>query len=557
MRRILAVLVTVLMLPLLSMPFVSATDPECAPGTATGSCTFTGPTPGGVYVYDTIIVPAGVTVTSDLSLVLHARNELRVEGNVVAPTVTLVSDLAAIVSGNVRGLDGNALTPNGGDVSVTASNLLYTGVIQSGNGAPGVDDVQNVGDTLPTVAAHATPGGNGGNVVISSPSLILQGSFIVGNGGKGGSAQAIGGTMSASAIGGDGGASGNLVLPPTYNVLNVIGEGLVTGGEGGDGGNAFSQVSQTPPSYMALPSDAVTGPVNDATQQDPGTGPVPPLAAAVPALYGPDSWPAASDSRSFVACKGADSTGYGEMGKTGCQGWSGYEDRTTDGGNGGYGILRGGRGGDATAYGGQGGMGGRGGNGFNRDCTIYTSGQSTCSNHFGGQGGRGGTGGNAYSYGGNGGSSVVQGGAGGDAYAFGGKGGTGGLGGDGGGGWVNMYDGDQVSQTLATIGCMKGIYTFEAFELVIGCGDYLWASKGTYFVCGDPGAAGPGGDPGQGYASGGAGGRNLQGLGTAGPSGNSYGYPGYWGNSGTQGGRQNTVLLVNVAPAQYASHVCG
>jgi hypothetical protein len=363
------------------LPGAGATDPPCVPGTGVGACAFTGAETGGVYVYDTITIPAGVTIDTMLPIVLHARQQLTVEGNIVhSPLITLVSDQVASIRGVVHAQDGAAPGGRGGDVKVVASLLEISGTLQSGDGAPGLDQTMSVGDALPSIAALGTPGGQGGNVVVTSPSASITGLILLGNGGKGGTAIALGGTQAASATGGAGGASGVLALPPTFDPLSLHAVGVLLGGRGGDGGDA-----------MAAPSTvAVIG--------DPGS------ASAV-------------DDTDHVACSGQPGNGAGAKGTGGCYGGSSQ----AQAGKGGDGILIGGNGGKASAFGGHGGPGGVGGAG-------------QVGGGPGGPGGVGGWGGEGAAWPGDGGSGLVQGGDAGDAQAYGGQGG---VGGNGGAGWFD------------------------------------------------------------------------------------------------------------------------
>ena len=429
---------------------------------------------GGVYVYDSITIPAGVTVSASLPLTLHARQSLVVDGSIVdTPTITLVSDLVASVRGVVRAADGTTELPAGGDIHLIATQLDVEGTLQSGNGAPGLDATQDVQDTQSTVAVAGTPGGKGGDIVMGGTSVWFSGQFVIGNGGRGGHATALGGTLAATATGGEGGPSGQLVLPPGYDPITMHNLGHLQGGEGGNGGDA------TAITFIGLPLfDGVAG---EGVTNDKGT---------------------------LRACDGPRTTAPpGARGVRGCEGAA----ASATGGEGGYGLIRGGEGGKAHAEGGKGGKGGRGADGTLSDCDYLSSFFVPCQPYYGGQGGYGGIGGAAEAAGGKGGDALIQGGEGGDAYARGGEGGNGGNGGDAGGGWVRGWRGDSLQSTARQFGCLATIFGSTSSWTEISC--YLsleaWDSR---LVCGHEGYGGPGSTGRVGSATPGRGGKAVQGL---------------------------------------------
>jgi hypothetical protein len=499
-RSLVCLLAALILAPIALLPPVLASEPECVPGSFMGSCAFTGATPGGVYVYDTIVIPAGITVTSPQDLVLHARQDLRVEGNIVdTPSITLMSDLTATISGTLRALDGTPSSAKGGDIRVFANLLNLAGTLQSGSGAEGVGMIQDVQDTATAVASVGTPGGSGGDIVVAGTSALLNGRFILGNGGRGGSAVALGGTQSALAVGGAGGASGQLVLPAGYNLLTLANAGLIEGGVGGDGG--------------AATAGAFSGAFNP--------------------VQGIGGAHVVNDQGAVGTCGGPpQSSPPGAMGTTGCEGAL----AEAHGGAGDYGVLRGGAGGEAWARGGRGGLGGRGVDGAQANCVFWSYGQPSCPAYYGGQGGWGGPGGRGVSYGGAGGDSLIEGGPGADATGIGGMGGQGGIGGNSGGGFIIGWNSAGWQTAASELGCMAQVVGREGTTSVIACVGDATLPSNYMRVCGDPGRPGPSGWAGLGEAYAGAHGRSLQGLGPVGDSGNAYwvvgdeGMPGAWGS---------------------------
>ncbi|HVL48214.1 MAG TPA: hypothetical protein VM889_06635 [Candidatus Thermoplasmatota archaeon] len=363
------------------LPPAAEASSTCAPGAGVGAYTFSAScTTSGVFMYSTITVPAGVTITvpSSETLTLYSRLSLRVEGVIEGGRLLeLVSDQVISIPGEVRAASAAFEDGAGGSVTISGQTGTVAGIIQSGDGADG------------GVAGHVgLPGARGGDIIFKTPTLAATGTFIVGNGGDGGSVRSDG-----AAWGGDGGASGTLVPPAATDLLALLQSGRVLGGQGGAGGFAEAGCTEV---YVPLLNQ--------------------PAMACNAADY---------TSERGRACNGGDRgpTEYGVPGIPGCSGGSIHG----KGGHGGNGLIRGGDGGSSWTYAPHGGHGGRGG----PACAHYSCTSDPTDSIPGGRGGEGGKGGYAKAEGGRGGNGLLYGGNGGSGYAHPGDGGNGGPGGNG------------------------------------------------------------------------------------------------------------------------------
>ncbi|HVL47218.1 MAG TPA: hypothetical protein VM889_01535 [Candidatus Thermoplasmatota archaeon] len=445
---------------------VTGSSSACVPNggiTIPTSCTFSsGVAAPGVYAYQSITIPAGVTVTADLVFELHGVEEVIVEGRIEATpgtAVTVTSDHLISVEGEIWGGHGLAGTPSalptlslggrGGDAPPVILNsprgviaVGGDGIIASGDGGSGGDAtaVAEFDAGIADPVAVGGPGGRGGDLVLDARFLSMNGLLILGNGGAGGSAlaHARAGSIAAygpgeiRATGGEGGASGILSLPPGHVPTVLFANGKASGGAGGEGGSAAACVG-----IFSNPCEGEPG--DDAPTQY-GTGGC--------------SYPSFSQTGpGRDACKGKDARG--------------------EGGSGGPGEFIGGRGGSVDAV--YGGNGGRGEGGVIACTSCRTDGRPA------GWGGHGGNGGMATGQGGQGGVGGVLGGAGGPVNRD-VKGGMGGRGGDGGGGRFGNGDGytrcDSVNFCYRPPNDPSNVCLYPGAKGEKGYGGWAWAAGG-------------------------------------------------------------------------------
>lgn len=362
---------------------------------------------------------------------------------------------------------------------LTAARIVLTtsGTLVAPEGGPGIDVSRWHQDTA---RARGGPGGNGGDVVLSAKSILLQGRIHLGNGGPGGDAVAVSLNDDARAIGGDGGRSGRLVI----NAAHVVGEPTILEGRGGDGGTA-----------RAIGGDAHqgNGSRDRRTEGENGTD------------Y---SDPEAGNATAW-ALNGSAGRLHGEHGGN----------ATAIGGRGGQGAIRGGRGGNASAIAGDGGPGqtveaagrdaGDGGDGGEARARGGRGGFGRSGGHGGtavAVGGRGGYGGTALGAGAE--EDLVEGGSGGVgglAGASGGNGGDGDLrGGDGGGATSFSGGGGDGGDAHGASGKGGDGGDSGPLSLFPGLGGYGPRDNGTSGNV--TGIAGDGGNGGNGTARAGSGG---------------------------------------------------
>lgn len=216
----------------------------------------------------------------------------------------------------------------------------------------------------------AADGGTGGNIVLRGATIVLQGTVVLGSGGRGGDAIfTTCATSDAVARAGNGGESGALAIAGELH-----GRPNIEGGLGGAGGHALV--------------------MRDSPNENSAT------------VYGSNGTPIVDANGGSAKASGADGSRSTVDGEDGGDAWA-Y------GGQGALGALIGGRGGDAIAWAGNGSAG----------KNVHGLAE---------RGGNGGRGGDAFSQAGRGGPGPI-GGSGGDAFAQSGRGGSGGhSSGDGG-----------------------------------------------------------------------------------------------------------------------------
>lgn len=312
--------------------------------------------------------------------------------------IELVSDGFVRIDGIVEAGSGREA---GGDVHLAGhrDGVLINGLVASGDGFSGAP-ASAIEEGLIGARAVGEPGGRGGSVHVTGTRLFFgdEGRIIVGNGGPGGEALAMVSPsmvpgLSATAIGGLGGASGVVTLPAGEVALYLINAGRIIGGIAGEGGNALACVGR-----FATHKCGPDG-ISDMDEDDESSRVAP---------AGDDyNWQAANP----------------ESARNGGNGSSGHS-AEAKGGDGGDGLIRGGRGGSAFALAGVGGTGGIG----TRACLC---GEGFWEQVNPGHGGSAGDGGSAGAEGGKGGTALLDGGHGGNATAFAGVAGLIGIGGHG------------------------------------------------------------------------------------------------------------------------------
>ena len=379
-----------------------------------------------------ILVPAGQTLVLKETTELRSKGPIRIDGAVL---------------GQVRPSDA-ACKDGVGITLVSDTIIVVTGRVVGGEGARSTDAV-------PSVENCQMVGGNGGNVVLRAPVVVVNGLVIGGRGGDSG----------PNANAGNGGAvdvAGWLVTTRT-DLAPIVGEadyaarcldagyGIFGGdagghthpqsltlsvgaGAGGNGGGVRctpDRVFRSEAVYSRLVEYGLASEIgsSDANASSPfaasicpngtpGTGPTDVFGGAgTPGVNGANG----TQSSPSGQAGGTGGTGGGIGASPGTNGGPGTDCCPGTGGNGGAG----GPGGKAT--GGKGGAGGRGGNAYWENNTWAAPGGD------GGNGGDGGgAGGGQGGHGGNGGKSEGAGGAKGNGGAgIGGAPGNGGRGGDG------------------------------------------------------------------------------------------------------------------------------
>lgn len=451
-----------------------------------------------------IVVPAGLTLTTQGSLRVEAVNSILILGSIQAAqgaSIDLVAGQVVRLEGSIAAGDGGAGSAsttsvpasagaNGGDIDIDAPLVFFGAAsrIATGLGGRGGHAVVHASGDGP-VTAVAGAGGRGGDMTVKAVSMLGFPQLALGNGGRGGDATAVGANDApAVAHSGPGGRSGRITLPagemsdaPLVSAWSAAAD--LVGGIGGDGGLAIAVIDNPPETQEAM--HGMPG-ADDSEDARLAAYPAKPLTPTTP---GGDAL-AGTSGQSAVA--------------------HAYR--------GGSGLMSGGRGGDAQAYGGYAGSGGDGAEGFMRSaCGGLLS--PPCQKISGGVGGRGGRGGDASAYGGAGGDSKVQPGRGGDALAVATDGAPGGSGGRGGWIVVTKYEFLPPAEK-AYLGCLKEgadggplplLRVDQAF-VIIGlaqCALGFIVDTNHEVVCGSAGLGGEGGGRGYGYALGGRGGSRL------------------------------------------------
>lgn len=165
---------------------------------------------GGEVIADAFLVPAGQTtrVTSDLTI--RASGDVEIAGELIA---------------DVSSGDGYSIT------IISEGSVTITGRVVAGDGASGSSTA------LRTRGAVGTDGSNGGYVIVRSGVNIYKSEtaeLVAGDGGHG----------SDGTVGGMGGTGGSITLE-CQGLMTMLAS--LTLGHGGNGGNAFTGVSQLPP----------------------------------------------------------------------------------------------------------------------------------------------------------------------------------------------------------------------------------------------------------------------------------------------------------------------
>jgi hypothetical protein len=335
-------------------------------------------------------------------------------------------------------------------------NILPSARLISGNGANGRGVIVSEATSSQSVCISGENGGNGGDIIINAPEIVIDGEIILGNGGNGGNAifESLNPTsFDVRAIGGNGGNSGRLIINGKISTCIKT----ILCGKGGDGGNAVVILDRSASGGKDGNESYDVGENGTDDSTGPGGNAEDGNATAGNALSATNSRENGGNGGNATAIggtggKGATQGGNGGSaysiagnGGNGCNNESG---NGSNGGDGGCALSKGGFGGNCT-FNGPGGNGGNasafGGKGGNADGIHFAY------SIIGGTGGRCGK---AKAYGGTGGGGgEIIGGAGGNggwAFALGGNGGNGGNAttpycGDGGGGYGNgLVDVDAV-----------------------------------------------------------------------------------------------------------------
>ena len=459
-------------------------------------------------------IPSGRTQTFDQPTAIIAPS-VRIDGILQMADATPgnpAPDLCIETSSLTIGSTGKILTGHGAEGSSNSNSIMAQGGPGTNGGSVNLDFVQGASPDSPTFSivrgGHLITGAGGAggdvqllayicNAIVDRHAFggiggdagalrmafdndllynIAPFSVMLGNGGDGGNALALGGLRRQNdAVGGSGGVSDAYVNGASIgrNAVGLKSLGLdlqiFGASKGGAGGDAIAITSPscnpnspcnnmpwTNQTYCLLHDvlnlvctsptstycnwlyvlDLVGTPGDGEEDYATGADPADPGYNGQDAADGAD-WQTecgvgvtAEPPYGETGCSASVSCGAGHDAQRGFYGQGGYTAASAiaKGKIGGFGILLGGTGGQAVAHGAHGGLGGQGGSGGAgaAGCLQDSDGGA------GARGGNGGAGGQGTAQGGDGGPSSIQGGKGGDVNAIAGTGGTGGPGGSGG-----------------------------------------------------------------------------------------------------------------------------